>query len=122
RADQALPLAEVEEELVGGRVAPPQPLVEGGGGSARRVEGMAGDDLEQVAARETLPGPLDDARVGTRFRAGRGRPRGPAGRHGRRLAGQAAGGGTGHLELVAVPGGRLALAVEHVELVGQVQD
>ncbi len=94
------------------------------------MEGVARHDLEQVAAGEPFPGGSDDARVRTRFRisrkirilngavvAGRLPPRGA--RCGPRQARRR---GAAHLEVVGVAQRGLALAVQHVELVGQVQD
>ena len=126
RADQVLPLPQVEQELVRGRVTLPQQLVERGRRAAPPVEGVARHHLEQVAAGEPLPRLLDHPRIAPRSggggrsmaeRAGV-RPRvgacGHAVKPGRRLA--------VHLELVGVPDRLLARAVQDPDLVGQVQD
>ena len=126
-ADQALPLAQVEEELVRRRVAVPQQLVERRGRGARRAERLARHHLEQVAAGKPLPGPLHRPRVRSRLRPGRAviRQNGwrvaacPASRLG--LPGQARRAHAVHGELVRVPDRGLPLAVHHVQLVGQVQ-
>ena len=139
RADQALPLPQVEEELIRRRVALPQPFVERGRGRARAVEHVAGHHLEQVTAGEPLPGLLDDAGVAARFRrpghvtrkpishnvcwlATAPRPAGAAAGLGGGLPRPPLGGRAADGELVAVPDGLLPLAVKHVQLVGQVQD
>ena len=107
-----------------------QPVVEGGGRRAPGVEHVARHDLEQVAAGELLPGLLDHPGIAARYRIRRklplrngparprpgplaglvgGRPRQPFGRPGRGR------------ELVGVALRGLPLAVQHPQLVRQVQ-
>ncbi len=128
RADQALPLAQVEDELIGRRVALPQQLVERGRRGTWRAERLARHHLEQVAAGKTLLRPLHRAGVRTRLRPRRkiimqngwrvviGSARG------RRVPGQASRGHAVHGELVGVPDRGLPLAVHDVQFVRQMQD
>ena len=89
------------------------------------MEGVAGHDLEQVAPGEPVPGALDDASVRARLGATRDVANGLRAGTGwgrRRLARQSPRRHPRHGEVVPVADGSLALAVEHVELVRQVQD
>ena len=79
RADQVLPLAQVEHELVRRRVALPQLLVERRRPRAAAVEHVPGHHLEQVTAGELLPRLRHDLGVGARAWAARAGRRAAAG-------------------------------------------
>ncbi len=88
---------------------------------------MARHHLEQVAAGEPLLGLPHDPRIGAWHGAGqravaRGSGAVSVGRCFRCLPGQAVRAPAADGELVAVHGRELALAVHHVQLIGQVQD
>ncbi len=121
-ADQVLALAEVEEELVRGGVDLAQAPVEAGGVVAGGVEDLSGNHLEQVAAPELRLGGLDD--LGVLPRLGIFRDLGGGGGKRDGLAGtrEAAGRHAVDGELVEVLPAGLALAVDHHDPVGQVED
>ena len=125
-ADQVLPLAQVEQELVRGRVALPQQLVERGRRRAPAVEHVAGHHLEQVPAGEPLPGVLHHLRIASRPRLGRqilipNGPGIPSSAGACRFPAEPGRGHPVHLEVVGVPDRLLAFAVQDPDLVRQVQ-
>ena len=126
RADQELPLAQVEQELVGGGIALPQQFVKRGRRRAPAVEHVAGHHLEQVPAGEPFPGLLHHPRIIPWLRLGRqffipnewrGLPRARAcGR-----SGEPGGRHSAHFEVVGVPDRFLALSVQDPDFVWHVQ-
>src|SRR5260370_7390312 len=86
---------------------------------------MARPHLEQVTAGEALPGLLDHGGEGTRPRIGRKFSTHNGTRRAARAAiaipGQPGGRGARHLEVVAVAGRALPLAIHHLEPVRQGQ-